>query len=510
MDYRSYVADLHLNLHPEQLGELERWYEHCRRVSDFFTLAYYPYEMVEAGDGFRYEREISPELREGQWEAILAFLERREAEDGFICFPGFEWQGTGEDGDHNVYLKTSGPIELPPRYEGLREAYRGRDAIAIPHHLAYALGHRGKNWDTHDEAFSPVAEVYSHHGSSERDATALPMGRHVHMGPRVDDTSVVAGLKRGRHVGLICSGDNHAVPALTWAGRAGLWARDYSKDALWEALLARRTFGFTGPRIELWCEAEGHPLGSAFATGSDEVELEVSLRANAKVERLELYRDGDIDAVHVVPWHRPEGDGPIRFKFRVEFGWGPSTRLFPEATERLWEGTLTTPGTVVSMEPVFSGFDTRHAIEDAHTVSFAATSRSGDASYWERDGALRNEGFVFEIEAPLESSVTLEVAGERFEWPVGRILAGSFLEVFEAEAKELVARASVIESFYRGDAWYHNAYKLKVHQGFASDLYELRDSFVVRPSESETSWFVKAVQADGQTAWASPLWIARA
>ena len=208
-------------------------------------------------------------------------------------------------------------------------------SIGIPHHLAYSLGNRGKNWDTHDESFSPVAEIFSHHGSSERDATSIPMERHIHMGPRVDGTSVVAGLKRGKHFGLICSGDNHEVPAMVKYGRAGVWADDYSKDAIWDALTSRRTFGFTGSRIDVWTEAEGHPLGSVFTTDAEEVELKVRAHANSKVERIELYRDGDLDDVHVVRWRAPEPseDGTVRFKFRVEFGWGPNVKYFPEATE---------------------------------------------------------------------------------------------------------------------------------------------------------------------------------
>lgn len=511
MDYKSYITDLHLNLHPNQIGELERWFDHCERVSDFFTLAYYPYEMVEYPGGFGTEREMDPELMREQWEGICAFLERREREDGFVCLPGFEWQGTGEDGDHNVYFKDGGQIALPSTYRELVETYRGQDAIGIPHHLAYSLGNRGKRWDTHDESFSPVAEVFSHHGCSERDACGIPMERHIHMGPRVDETSVVAGLKRGAHFGLICSGDNHEVPAMVKYGRAGVWASEYSKDAIWDALVSRRTFGFTGSRIDIWTEAEGRPMGSVFATDSDEVELMVDVRANSKVERVELYRDGDLDDVHVVRWHAPEAaDGePVRFKFRVEFGWGPNVKYFPEATERVWEGTLSTSGRVVSVEPVFSSFDNRHEIVDDGHVSFTAKSQKVGGTHWVRDSSMRTEGYVFEIEAPLDGTVTMEVAGERFEWPVERILAGSFLEVFEEEAKELVRRAAGIEEFYRSDAWYHNAYKLKVYQGFTSDLYEVSDSFSVRPGVEETSWFVKAVQADGQTAWASPIWISR-
>lgn len=512
MNYKSYITDLHLNLHPGQIDELEAWFEHCERVSDFFTLAYYPYQMVELPGGFGTEREMDRDLMREQWQRILAFLERREREDGFVCFPGFEWQGTGEDGDHNVYFKTSGQIELPARYQELVETYRGQDAIGIPHHLAYSLGNRGKNWDTHDESFSPVAEIFSHHGSSERDATSVPMERHIHMGPRVDGTSVVAGLKRGKHFGLICSGDNHEVPAMVKYGRAGVWADEYGKDAIWDALTSRRTFGFTGSRIDVWTEAEGHPLGSVFSTTSDEVELKVRAHANSKVERIELYRDGDLDDVHVVRWRAPEpsSDGTVRFKFRVEFGWGPNVRYFPEATERTWEGTLSTTGSVVSVEPVFSSFDNRHEIVDEKSVSFVAKSQKVGGTHWVRDSSMRTEGYVFEIQAPLDGTVTMEACGERFVWPVEKILAGSFLEVFEDEAKELIRGTAGIEEYYRSDAWYHNAYKVKVYQGFASDLYEVEDSFAVRPGAEEASWFVKVVQADGQTAWASPIWISRA
>lgn len=512
MDYSSYITDLHLNLHPGQMDELEKWFEHCERVSDFFTLAYYPYQMVELPGGFGTEREMDPDLMREQWERICAFLAEREERDGFVCLPGFEWQGTGEDGDHNVYFKTGGEIALPGRYQELVELYRGQDVIGIPHHLAYSLGNRGKRWDTHDEAFSPVAEVFSHHGCSERDMMPLTMERHIHMGPRVDETSVVAGLKRGAHFGLICSGDNHEVPAMVKYGRAGVWAREYSKDAIWDALVSRRTFGFTGSRIDLWCEAEGHPLGSVFSTGSDEVELMVDVRANSKVERIELYRDGNLDDVHVVKWAAPRvsDDGLVRFKFRVEFGWGPNVRYFPEATRRVWEGSLSTSGRVVGVEPVFSSFENRHEVVGDARVDFSATSQKVGGTHWVRDSSMRTEGYVFEIEAPLDGTVTMDVAGERFEWGVERILSGSFLEVFEDEAKELVRQTAGLEEFYRSDAWYHNAYKLKVCQGFASEQYEVSDSFVVRPEAEETSWFVKVVQADGQCAWASPIWIARA
>ena len=520
--YTSFITDLHLNLHPGQIDELERWFEHCERVSDFFTLAYYPYHVVKVSDSFSTEAEIAPEPMREQWGRICDFLRNREESDGFVSLPGFEWQGTGEDGDHNVYFKTGGDIELPVRYQQLVEDYRGQDVIGIPHHLAYSLGNRGKNWATHDETFSPFVETFSHHGSSERGETSIPMERHIHMGPRVDETSVVAGIKRGYHFGIICSGDNHEVPAMVRYGRAGVWAADYSKDAIWDALVSRRVYGFTGPRVDVYAEAEGHPLGSVFSTASDEVAIDVRAAAASKVERIELYRDGDLADVHVVPWPELGAAGTpgaadavasagatMRFKFRVEFGWGPNVKYFPEATSKLWQGSLETEGRVVSVEPVFSSFENRFEVVGKRRVEFTAKSQKTSGTHWMGDSAMRTEGFVFELEAPVDGDVRLSVSGRDFAWPVRKILAGSFLEVFEDEAKRLVEQAGHPAEFYRSDAWYHNAYKLKVHQGFLADQYEVATSFSVRPEAREHSWFAKVVQADGQTAWASPIWITK-
>ncbi|WP_293816110.1 DUF3604 domain-containing protein [uncultured Parolsenella sp.] len=520
--YTSFITDLHLNLHPGQIDELERWFELCERVSDFFTLAYYPYHVVKVSDSFSTEAEIDPEPMREQWGRICDFLRNREESDGFVSLPGFEWQGTGEDGDHNVYFKTGGDIELPVRYQQLVEDYRGQDVIGIPHHLAYSLGNRGKNWATHDETFSPFVETFSHHGSSERGETSIPMERHIHMGPRVDETSVVAGIKRGYHFGIICSGDNHEVPAMVRYGRAGVWAADYSKDAIWDALVSRRVYGFTGPRVDVYAEAEGHPLGSVFSTASDEVAIDVRAAAASKVERIELYRDGDLADVHVVPWPELGAAGTpgaadavasagatMRFKFRVEFGWGPNVKYFPEATSKLWQGSLETEGRVVSVEPVFSSFENRFEVVGKRRVEFTAKSQKTSGTHWMGDSAMRTEGFVFELEAPVDGDVRLSVSGRDFAWPVRKILAGSFLEVFEDEAKRLVEQAGHPAEFYRSDAWYHNAYKLKVHQGFLADQYEVATSFSVRPEAREHSWFAKVVQADGQTAWASPIWITK-
>ena len=66
------------------------------------------------------------------------------------------------------FLDNEQDMKHPMRYQELRDDYKDTEAIGIPHHVAYQLGSRGKNWATHDENFSPFAEIYSSHGCSEK------------------------------------------------------------------------------------------------------------------------------------------------------------------------------------------------------------------------------------------------------------------------------------------------------------------------------------------------------
>lgn len=508
MEYQSYITDLHVNLHPDQIDLLDKWYQHTKKVADFFTIAYYPYHMVPVKNGFNAEEELDEPARTKQWETIEAYLKAHNATDDFISFLGYEWQGTGEDGDHNVYFKgNEGKLLLAPRYQDLVQEFAGQAVMGIPHHLAYSSGNRGKNWQTHDEKFSPLVEIYSHHGSSESDETNLPMNRHVHMGPRVDGNTVVDGLKHGYHFGIIASGDNHEVPALVKHGRAGVWASAYTKDALWEALQQRRTFGFTAAKIVTWMEAAGQPMGSIIQTSATPQTIATRVTANNRVERFELYRDGEIDQLQL--WKpKAVSDSVVRFKFQVECGWGPDPKSFPESITKQWQGSLTTSGKIMSIEPVYNSFDNDFTVDDEQHATFTATTHQPVANDgWMRDNSLKNEGFIFELEASRDSDIVLGINGMTQTYTVDEILAGSHLMVYEQEAKQLLAEKTGIVDYYRSDSWYHNAYKVKIFRGATQAEYQAESTFTIVPEQTPHSYFVKVVQADGQTGWSSPVWL---
>ncbi|MGX7059837.1 DUF3604 domain-containing protein [Vagococcus humatus] len=513
MTYNSYITDLHLNLHPNQIDLLDKWYEHSKKVSDFFTIAYYPYHMIEVKNGYKTEEEIDFEKMHHQWGEIKKFLNKKNKEDNFISFLGYEWQGAGLDGDHNIYFqKDTGDILLPKRYEELVNSFKGREVIGIPHHLGYSVGNRGKNWLTHNEEFSPLVEIYSHHGSSEKDQTNLAMDRHIHMGPRVDGGTVLDGLKQGYHFGVIASGDNHEIPALVKNGRAGVWAESYTKESIWNAFKERRTFGFTDSRITVWTELEGHPMGSIISTNNKKSQMYVSIVANSCVERIELYKNTQLIDIYIPKSSCKERSQKetVCFKFKLECGWGPNVKIFPNVYEKNWKGTLKTEGKIKSVESIFNSFDNTFNIStDQRTVDFNCKSQKNtDTDHWMRDGSMKNEGYIFEIEAPITSEIQIDLDGEKIIYSVLDILQKSHLFVFEKEARKLVKNLSDLQDFYRSDGWYHNAYKAKIYQGFVKEAYEVETYFeVVPPLIGEESYFVKVFQSDGQVAWGSPIWL---
>ncbi|WP_062320118.1 hypothetical protein [Halolactibacillus sp. JCM 19043] len=186
-------SDFHSNIHPKQINDLENWYDFAKEMLDFWGVAYYPFLHRKSKHGLPLEDTIPLEDMQKDWEYIRQFAEEK-SEDDFTFFMGYEWQGNGEDGDHNVYyLNNDQDIHHPMTYKELLNKIPKSQAMAIPHHTGYAVGHRGKNWATHDYEYSPFTEIYSSHGSSESDYDDLPMNVHIHMGPRDSKGTVMQG-----------------------------------------------------------------------------------------------------------------------------------------------------------------------------------------------------------------------------------------------------------------------------------------------------------------------------
>ncbi|WP_373898393.1 DUF3604 domain-containing protein [Haloimpatiens sp. FM7315] len=510
MNYKYLFTDFHTNIHHEQMEELSEWYEQAKEMLDFWPIAYYPYYVRKDKSGIRLEDIHSVEEVKEDWKKINDFvLEKNKENKNFPIFNGYEWQGACLDGDHNVFFKDQGPLVTPMRYQDLYNNLKDIEAIAIPHHLAYSLYNRGKNWNTHIEKFSPFAEIYSSHGSSESGDTDIEMSRHIHMGPRTGGTSVFDGLKMGHKIGIIASGDNHLVSAQYGHGFAGVLAEDNTKDKIWDALLKRRVYGMTKGRVKLFYEINENVMGSEFETNDEYLEHHISVETQNSIDRFIIYRNGipNYTYNHSENWMEKELDGEITFKFKIEFGWGPDLKLYPDIKEKIWKGKLKTEGKVKSIEKCWTSRGQNIDKVNDSCYEFELTTRKTTQSgKWMGPSPVTTEGFVFEIEANINSKITLEIDNKIYVKTVRELLENTDLIVFLDEAKALAKERFNFDEYYRSDPFYQNAYKVRLMKAKPEISYKI-DKKIKTKFDKDAFYLVKVYETDGSVSWSSPIWV---
>ncbi|MGW8180829.1 MAG: DUF3604 domain-containing protein, partial [bacterium] len=98
-------------------------------------------------------------------------------------------------------------------------------------------------------------------------------------------------------VGFIAASDDHTCrPGLTYpdsgmttrGGYTGAYAKELTREALWEAIWARRVYGTTGERIIVHVESDGHLMGEEYTTDKTP-EIKVSIQGTAPLHDVEIY-----------------------------------------------------------------------------------------------------------------------------------------------------------------------------------------------------------------------------
>lgn len=509
MKYKKLWTDMHSNLHHEQIKDLPHWCEQMRKIMDFWPFAYYPFYMRKTSSGLGVEDIHEKELIEQDWEYIREFTKKVNAE-GFPMFMGYEWQGSGKDGDHNVFfLDNEQSMAHPLRYEELVEYYKHIEAIGIPHHMAYSLGSRGKNWDTHNEAFSPFAEIYSSHGCSESDDGPFDMNRHIHMGPRTGETTFERAIDKGYKIGVIAAGDNHSVPGVFEHGTLCVLAEDNTKEAIWDAFKNRRTYALSQSRIELDFEINDAPMGSEIEVG-DTAKLHIHVKGTDAVDRIEILQGNILEdmIIHSGTWERKPQAGNIRFKFRVEFGWGPDTRVYKDIFQKQWHGKLDCgDGKLLGIEKCWNNFGQELTNVTENSCEFDLTTYKSTASgKWMGPSNVTTEGFIFEVEADANGSLQLEVDGKNYTLSVQELLNNSKVYALWDEINQLTKETWGDITHYRDDPWWHNAYKFKVHRFAVEDSYEVTYDKELQVEE-DTCYRLRVYQKNGDCAWSSPIYL---
>ncbi len=492
---------------------------------DFYTGAYYtpkfrnapvkegfaplPGEAHAASfNGVGLEGNKIPEKIVEEWAEVerVAALYNRPGE--FVMFPGYEWQGNGRWGDHNVvYLREGNPVCMANTLKELHAFLRQREAIAIPHHIGYLTAHRAPVWQAEDEKLTPFAEIYSVHGCSETDEEWLGgLRNNSAMGPGVTGSTWQDALNLGVHVGAICSSDNWAnMPAQWNQGTAACLAPDLSREALWKAFSQRRVYGVSGDRIELDFTLNGQPMGSILEF-ADRREIEISVRGQEAIDRIELLKNGRVIATHCHQgtWDRPRAGQSSRYKFRVECGWGSRPANMPQA-DRLWQNQCQlSAGRFTAWSPCWISRGQGVPKLSGATADFTMHTS-------QKEEHLKNyNATVLEFEARPEAEMRFNLHGLEHCCTVAEMLQRNHMLWDRDEAVERVTRVTGVTPDIpeRQDVYLHLAWKAKLHRAIPESGYTARMSYVDRePLAAEAHYRVRVEQRNGQRAWSSPVWV---
>lgn len=426
----------------------------------------------------------------GNWDRLIELQDAGSTDDKFVAFPSYEWHSL-KFGDHNVY--SAGPelaLRDAPDVAAIRSLAADSGAIAIPHHIGYRSGYRGINWDAYSDECSPFVEIFSLHGCSLSDNAAYPM---LHdMGPRDWGSTAEAGWDRGFRFGIVGGTDHHAAyPGSHGDGRMGVFAAQNTREALWEAFLARRVYAATGDRIDARMFLNDAWIGET-VSAPQERRVVIQVRGSDSIDRVELLKNGRVVERFYPQTTQPD---PQRHRYRLRLTWGWGRNTIPVE----WSGRLElSEGRIIDCESCFSGQavvapkgSESNELLDEVDLPHEVTGRTDSSIEWrsitQGNRTMRHEttqAVSLEIDAPLSATLAVDVNGRKLEHSLGELLRrgrSHFLRGWLSEAVRIGPLVPIEECTVEAD-WF--------------DLPE-RDVDLYR---------LQVAQHNGQWAWLTPIW----
>jgi hypothetical protein len=283
-------------------------------------------------------------LGEGGYRQVLEWARSGAVPGRFVTILGDErnppeWGS----GNHNIYFRSEESFSMfralrpgtlfPVVKEGeKRPAPDPSQVMLIPHHSGVSFGDwTGKEkgsavqWEyADDRGLRPAVEIYSLHGQSE-----LYSPQHARSyesnGLREPDRFVNTSVPgpyyaqdwwiAGRRIGTVASSDDHTGRGgQREGGVSAVYAGAVTREAIFDAIRARRCYGTTGERILLDFSVNGTPMGG---------ELKVQRGARLSV-RVRVWGTAVLTRIEV-----------LRFRFLVDSGFLPvlSASPRPEAMD---------------------------------------------------------------------------------------------------------------------------------------------------------------------------------
>ena len=354
-DYGAYWGDLHGQSGESiGIGTSHSYFEFARNKA-FLDLTSHQANDFQVNNKFwAYLNELAAE-----------FLD----EGRFVTFPGYEWSGnTAVGGDRNVYFRTEG-----------RQIRRSSHALLPERH---DLDTDAPNVNLLFEALKDEdCVVYAHVGGRYADIKyghdpKLERSMEIHSAWGTFEWLLTDGFPLGHRSGVVCNSDGHkgrpgaSYPGASMFGAYGgltcFYAKELTRDGIFECLRKRHHYGTTGTRLHLDVRAtlptggqlfdedpKAFPdtssqsatevmMGDIIQTSDDSVTLKVEVSAQNPIERIEIrngmetlktvrgFEESDLGERIRVVWSGAEYRGRGRetnWKGRVGFGGAQIQRM---------------------------------------------------------------------------------------------------------------------------------------------------------------------------------------
>lgn len=487
-----YWGDLHNhNAVGYAQGTLERSIDVAREHLDFFAFTGHAswHDMPQMPGDRHMKWAGGFKVHADHWPKTRRLIREADSQD-FVALLGYEWHSSVFGDYCIIFPGDQEELFLPDHVEKLLDFAEAQAALAIPHHVAYKRGWRGTNFAHFRRAASPVVEIFSEHGCTESDRAPLPMIRHSN-GGRSTSNTILPQLKAGLRFGFVASSDDHrGYPGAYGEGIAGVWARQLTPEALFEAIRARRTYAATGDRITLEVAINGRPMGSELAATADR-QIDVRVEAPDSIATIELIRNGRVIKRHFPDDHADQAVKlPGRAKCRIQYGWGPWAALDLGRT-CLWQMRVhLAGGKIRRATPCFQSGPYEEDLRDrlrllpqgsCRLVSFTSRVRC----YAEDP----TKSIVLELEGGPDAALILQLSK-----PVEQTVRARLSELAQDNVVTFTG-AFTSESYI-------------VHRLVGPSEYSAKVRWHDRHKEAPADWYyVRVTQHNGQMAWSSPIWV---
>ncbi len=177
-------------------------------------------------------------------------------------------------------------------HEELRE-YLNRDDIILVPHDTNIMDFSADFFSLELEDMTPLIQVYSRASYTERRDPKFILSSNVEGGHWQD------ALAKGAKMGCIAASDDHGgnggiisdnnIFPTKFPGLTGVWAKDNTLPSIFEALKARRCYGFMGGRIALDFRINDHYMGEEIVAA--ERKIYFNIKADEKISTVTLVKN---------------------------------------------------------------------------------------------------------------------------------------------------------------------------------------------------------------------------